>query len=143
MGVVPLATNSAAVIVVPLLAPPSENSVKLVIGPSTNVPFTVSPVPAALEPVLKSLSNTCASVPATLLALSARSVTVTTSLTGSTVIFMFALCVLPLASFSSYGIAVTVPLKFRAGVKTSVAASAALSTSPSATVIMLPVPSRV
>ena len=62
IGVVPLAVNCASVIVVPPLI---VSEVREADGPSVNVPVAVSPVPLGVLPKLKSLSNTCASVPVT------------------------------------------------------------------------------
>ena len=79
IGVVPLAVNCVSVIVAPPLI---VSEVREADGPSVNVPVAVSPVPAGLLPLAKSLSFTCASVPATVPLL--LPLMVTTSSTGVT-----------------------------------------------------------
>ena len=62
MGVAPLAVNCASVIGAP---PLMVSEVSELEGPKVKVPDVFSPVPVALVPPVKSLSFTCASVPAT------------------------------------------------------------------------------
>ena len=78
MGVVALALNCAKEMAVRSV--PRVNEVSAFDGLRLNVPAAVSPVPAGVLPVLKSLSLTCASVPATVP--SVRPVIATRSLTA-------------------------------------------------------------
>ena len=77
IGVTPLALNCASVMATGLV--PSVNDASALAGLRLNVPVAVSPVPAGVLPVLKSLSFTCASTPA---AKPSRPVTDTKSLTA-------------------------------------------------------------
>ena len=58
---------------------PSVNDASAVAGPRLNVPVAVSPAPAGVLPVLKSLSLTCASMPDAKLS---KPLTTTTSFTA-------------------------------------------------------------